>query len=82
MPQDQASITALPEAREARREVYSEARLRWLSSGLEGRQRGPSSKGDGKNQGKGGGRGSERDPKGGKKGGGKGDVQKKKESGS
>lgn len=82
LPQDQASITALPEAREARREVYSEARLRWLSSGLEGRQPGPSSKGNGKNQGKGGGRGSDRDPKGARKEAEKGMRSKKKESGS
>lgn len=80
LPQDSASITALPEAREAQREVYSEARLRWLSSAADGRQPQKGGKGGGKSQGKDPGRASDREAKGGKKSGGKGDSAKKKDS--
>ena len=80
LPQDSASITALPEAREAQREVYSEARLRWLASNADGRPPAKGTKGGGKAQGKDGGRGSDREAKGGKKGAGKGDAAKRKDS--
>ena len=79
LPQETASITDLPEARSARREVYDEARLRWLSTNQDGRPSAKGGKGGGRAQGKDG-KGQDREAKGGKKGGGKGDSAKKKES--
>ena len=81
LPQDTMSITGLPEAKAAQREVYDESRLRWLSAGHEGRQ--PSKGGKGGGKGKGETRetgGKNQEGKGGKKSGGKGEAPKKKES--
>lgn len=76
LPQESPCITALPEAKSAQQEVYNEAKLRWLSTGSEGRPKG--AKGGGKTQGKEAGKGQDREGKG-KKGGGKSDAAKKKE---
>ena len=82
LPPDNASITALPEAKAAQKEVYEETRLRWLSSN-ESRAGQKGGKGGGKDRSagkEGPGRSQDRDSKGGKKGAGKGDSSKKKES--
>lgn len=81
LPPESASITALPEAKSAQREMYDESRLRWLATSPDGRQGQKGGKSGGKTKGEGKeGRGQEREGKGGKKSNPKGDQGKKKES--
>ena len=68
LPPESASITALPDAKSAQREMYDESRLRWLAASPDGRQGQKGGKSGGKTKGEGKeGRGQEREGKGGKK---------------
>ena len=81
LPSDTATLTTVPEANTAQKEVYQEAKSKWYTAYPEGR---PSkgTKGGGKNKGEGkdkGGAVGDKDRKGSKGGGGKTDANKKKE---
>ena len=81
LPADSASLTTVPEATSAQREVYQEAKARWYATFPEGRApkggKGPGkTKGEGKDKSNSGG---DREKKG-SKGGGKTEANKKKES--
>ena len=80
LPSESSTLTAMPEATAAQKEIYQEAKSRWFSSFPEGRA--PQGN-KGKNKGEGKDRNSQssdKGKKGGKGGGAKGDVPKKKDA--
>ena len=84
LPQENTTLTPLPEMGEARRDVYQESKMRWLSSQPEGRGMASGPKGTGKNkaEGKDNQKGGGKDRRWGKGPNPKGDAAKKKEEGT
>jgi hypothetical protein len=84
LPQENTTLTPLPEMGEARRDVYQESKMRWLSSQPEGRgmASGPKGTGKSKAEGKDNQKGGGKDRRWGKGPNPKGDAAKKKEEGT
>ena len=80
LPSESSTLTAIPEATAAQKEIYQEAKSRWFSSFPEGRAPQGSkgkSKGEGKDRSS---QSSDKGKKGGKGGGAKGEAPKKKDA--